>query len=167
MSVYVMKNHVAACEETNNCTNVLFCGNQSDNEYCEDCNVMFAEKKLNVITDVNPEWNCPVCFESPNVSVQLFNCNHQLCMTCFKQLYIRVFSDKELFEQGLQFPYPGIANDYLQRPDNGEEDEKWANDYPLIANWKRQFMDYINFESTKFIHSKMHRRCPLCENPKN
>jgi len=165
--VYFMKNcdgrNADNIEYLNNCSNILFCGNRANGEFCEDCAVMFKDKKLTIIENISCD--CPVCFETCDISVKLFNCKHQLCITCFKKIYIRYFSDEEMNAKNLHFPYPGVANEYLQRPETDEENEKWANDYPLIADWHQRFVEYITQETIRFKTSSMHRRCPLCENP--
>ena len=82
---------------------IMICNN------CEEFGI-FNNKKINIINIID----CPVCYQN-KMGIDLPNCNHKICIYCFKSIYFGYSNDtqrpKHYKEQpdGPEFPY--IEND--------------------------------------------------------
>ncbi len=73
----------------NKCYNYILCENVSDNIICEDCTMLFGKwrgRKENLI--IKEEEKCDICHDI-GLSVTRPDCEHFLCIKCFKQIYIK------------------------------------------------------------------------------
>lgn len=113
---------------------------------CPECDMSFGELKF------QENIECPVCYEK-TTSVKLKNCDHTVCLDCFKRMY---FGNDEL-ENEPKFPYPDIEDEY----DNNQEDPKWK-DYPLIDTYNKNWNSWDDQRQEKFDNETFLKKCPLC-----
>ena len=57
---------------------------------CNDCEEfgIFNNKKINIINIID----CPVCYQN-KIGIDLPNCNHTICIYCFKSIYFGYSND--------------------------------------------------------------------------
>jgi len=95
---------------------------------------------------------CPICFECKR-GVSQFNCDHFLCIDCFKRLYYGDQSGRPLF------PYSDEV--YYEYSDD-RENPKWDVEYPLIKKWDKEDDAWEVNHMKKFKAEENIRKCPLC-----
>ena len=131
------------------------------NYLCTDCHMMFGSWKYQGIEyktgkgvlDISENIECPICLEVKR-SISHPNCNHTLCIDCFKRCYY----GEDDTENEPQFPYPDIEDEYY----NNQENPKWNNDYPLIKQYNEDWNKWDDGEQKKYENEKNLRICPLC-----
>lgn len=102
--------------------------------------------------EIKDNVECIVCVEKKRGASQP-NCNHFLCLECFKKYYYGYEKNKPIF------PYPEIEYEYYEDSDNS----KWK-DYPLIIEYWKNFDNYEDNKIFDYDYvSKEHLyKCPLC-----
>tara|TARA_Y100000389_G_C17232534_1_gene398899 strand:+ start:97 stop:588 length:492 start_codon:yes stop_codon:yes gene_type:complete len=96
---------------------------------------------------------CPICLEVKR-SVKQPNCEHTVCIDCFKKCHD---SGREDYTQP-EFPYPDIEDEYDDAPSN----PKWETDYPLIKIFNEELNKLLDEQDQKYIDDEHLRKCPLC-----
>ena len=72
----------------NRCSNYIICNNSTDNIICQDCIMLFGKwRGRKEILDIRKEQNCDIC-NNNGLSITRPDCDHFLCIKCFKQIYI-------------------------------------------------------------------------------
>jgi len=69
------------------CKNYVICNNQTENDFCYDCEMLFGKwrnKNINLNFKID---NCTTCELKNNICVSRPTCEHFLCINCFKVLY--------------------------------------------------------------------------------
>ena len=95
---------------------------------------------------------CPVCLKV-EPSVTLPNCDHSMCIECFKRCH---FGDRS---GEPEFPYSeAIDEEYEDDPEN----IKWKTHFPLIEKWDRQWKKWDDNRQYKYDNENNLRLCPLC-----
>lgn len=94
--------------------------------------------------------DCPICLETKR-GVDQPNCNHYLCIQCFRNMY-----NKEYIESPI-FPYPEIEEEYYDNPD----DPKWENEYPLLKVYEEENDEYDE-KINEICENENLDKCPLC-----
>jgi hypothetical protein len=118
------------------------------NYICTNCDILFS-KILIIIDNVD----CPICLEKKR-SVTLPNCNHTMCIDCFKRSY---YGDKD-YENEPVFPYPQQEDEYME----DELNPKWENDYPLIKIYNEEWNKWDDDRQIKYDNEENLRKCPIC-----
>ena len=118
------------------------------NYLCMNCDIMRFG-----ILDVSDNVECPVCLEVKR-SISQPNCEHTLCIDCFKRCY---YGD-ESREGEPPFPYPDIEDEYY----DDQENPKWENDYPLIKIYNEEWNKWDDKRDQKRANEKYLAKCPLC-----
>jgi hypothetical protein len=128
-------------------------GSHFGNFICVQCHMFFGTwgsggKGALPIIDDN---ECPICFEVQKGIVQP-NCEHALCINCFKHCYYGELSPEPLF------PYPNIQDEYYNDIDDNNNVQKWNDDYPLI---KIYHIEWNKWNDSIIIDNNL-SRCSLC-----
>lgn len=105
------------------------------------------------VLDITDDLQCPICLEIKR-SVSLPNCEHTLCIKCFKRCY---YGDDNR-EDEPKFPYPDVENEY----DNDPNNPKWNIDYPLIQIYNEEWNEWDDKRAQKYEDEEHLRHCPLC-----
>jgi len=127
------------------------------NYLCTDCNMSFGtwgeSHTGKGILKISDNLECPICLENKRSILQP-NCEHTLCLDCFKRCY---YGDNDL-ENEPEFPYPDIENEY----DEDQENPKWKTNYPLIKIWNEEWNKWDDKRIQKYENEKNLKKCPLC-----
>ena len=118
------------------------------NYLCMNCDIMRFG-----ILDLSDNVECPVCLEVKR-SISQPNCEHTLCIDCFKRCY---YGD-ESREGEPHFPYPDIEDEYY----DDQENPKWENDYPLIKIYNEEWNKWDDKRDQKRENEEYLAKCPLC-----
>ena len=77
----------------NNCCNYVVCGNNCNQNICQDCVMFFGKwRGRKEILDVKEEQQCSIC-NLNGLSVARPDCEHFLCVECFKQVYTEPYTN--------------------------------------------------------------------------
>jgi len=131
------------------------------NYLCSGCHMMFGTWKFQGqeyktgkgVLDIIDNIECPVCLDIKR-SISQPNCEHTLCIDCFKRCYYGNDDD----ENKPKFPYPDIENEYY----NNQENPKWKNDYPLIKIHNEEYNKWCDEREHNYEKEKYLQNCPLC-----
>ena len=123
---------------------------------CTNCDMMFGTWKNEAagiyktgkgVLDVYDNVECPICLDMKR-SVSQPNCEHTLCIDCFKRCYYG--------ENEPTFPYPDIEDEYY----DDSEHPKWDTEYPFIQIYNNEWEEW---DDKKNRNEEEHlQRCPLC-----
>jgi len=94
-----------------NCPNYIICNNnlKDDRMLCLDCNMLFGKwRGFKAILDITDDTSCTICSEI-NICVSRPNCEHYLCIKCFKDLYF-ITSNKNIEDNKLSEYLEQIAS---------------------------------------------------------
>ena len=120
------------------------------NYLCSNCERIFGIH-LCVIDKIE----CPICITETK-GVRLLNCDHSLCIHCFKRCYYGSPINNYPI-----FPYPEIEEEYWnESPCNTN---KW-NDYPLIQIYLEEWDECDELIQEQYRNEEYLRKCPLCRN---
>jgi hypothetical protein len=156
-SVYVKYRDVIChhdCEPVK-CPNFAVCGEIGPQWYfnchrgwCWSCKDKFGK----TLTFLEEPAECPICTEVGSCVVQP-NCNHSICITCFKRTRI----DGPPREPQPPFPYPDRDDEYnsLDAPAELLRD-------PLVLAWNTQLEHQDLERSMRYQAEEYLRKCPLC-----
>jgi len=144
--------------EPEKCSNFILCNEieprcylQLNTKYnlCRNCHMLFGtwgdqkgKGKLNFIDNIE----CVICYET-KINVSQPNCEHSICIDCFKRCYYG--------EDNPKFPYEELENEYYDNPN----DPKW-NNYEKIKEWLEA--DKLFEEKFEKNNEKNLKSCPLC-----
>jgi hypothetical protein len=103
------------------------------------------------ILDTKENIECPICLECSK-GISQPNCNHYICINCFKRCYYGDVSDCP------QFPYPEVEDEYYE----DQENSKWADSYPLIKLYDEAYDIWYYNHFEKYEKEDYLRKCPLC-----
>ncbi len=127
---------------------------------CTNCDMMFGTwgKGINSHTgkgslDFYDDLECPICLEVKRSLTQP-NCEHTLCIDCFKRCY---YGDQSR-EGEPSFPYPEIEDEYYDDSENSE----WEINYPLIKIFNDEWDKWDNERQIKYENEEYLHQCPLC-----
>lgn len=71
----------------NKCYNHIICQNMCDNNVCQDCVMLFGKwRGRKEFLDLEDEQKCDIC-NNIGLSTTRPDCNHFLCIKCFKKIY--------------------------------------------------------------------------------
>jgi len=77
----------------NRCCNYVICENICDTNICQDCVMLFGKWRGRKETlDIKEEQICNIC-NNNGLSVTRPDCEHFLCVKCFKQIYTDPYID--------------------------------------------------------------------------
>jgi hypothetical protein len=96
---------------------------------------------------------CPVCLETKR-GVSQFNCDHFVCVDCFKRCY---YGDKS---GRPKFPY---QIEVMDEWENDRDNPKWDIEYPLIRQWDEEDEEWLHNSQIKFDNESHLRKCPICQ----
>jgi hypothetical protein len=128
---------------------------------CTNCDALFgtwSNKEHGVnrtgkgILDFADNIECPVCLEIKR-SVTYPNCQHFVCIDCFKRCYYGDKSDRPIFPYEIE-----IMDEYLVDIEN----PTWDIDYPLIRQWDKEDNEWIDNSVIKYANESHLRNCPIC-----
>lgn len=116
---------------------------------CANCDSSYGRWKggPGILTFSVQEIECPICFENSITNVKLPNCDHYICVSCFR-----------VFSYGLPIPQPPFPyNDEIWTlyEELGINNPRFIND-ELIHQWEHDCNEHeerINVSN---------RECPLC-----
>lgn len=95
---------------------------------------------------------CPVCLEIKRC-VSQFNCDHYICIGCFKRCYYGDDSGRPAF------PY---SDEVWEEYSNDRENPKWDIEYPLLRQWDKDDDAWDEKHMAQFNEEVNLRKCPLC-----
>lgn len=119
------------------CKNYLICSNKSDQEYldahenyCIDCNNLFGKWREKSFTLKFTETleTCPLCFQKNQKCIKRVDCDHFLCVDCFRLVYYGYHKIEKP-----HFPIDGREKEYLDNISNNIT-EDWMKD-KIIENY--------------------------------
>ena len=92
-----------------NCTNFIICNNISDNIICSDCIMLFGKwRGRKEILNTKDYEICNIC-NSYGLSVTRPDCDHFLCIDCFKKIYIEpcimTIDNSEVLNKTLEYNF--------------------------------------------------------------
>tara|TARA_Y100000385_G_C13027838_1_gene609292 strand:- start:782 stop:1333 length:552 start_codon:yes stop_codon:yes gene_type:complete len=123
-------------------------GTWSNSEY----GIFKTEKGVLPIID---DTECPICLERKR-SVTQPNCEHTLCIECFKRCYYGDWSGAP------EFPYSKEVEDLYHMDDENYDHIKWKKDYPLIETWGLEYDRWYDDIENKQANEEYLRCCSLC-----
>jgi len=95
---------------------------------------------------------CPVCLEVKR-GVTHPNCDHYICISCFKRCYYGDTSGRP------EFPYPIEVMDEWE---NDRDNPRWDVEYPLIRPWEEALDNWDDNHDLQYEKEEHLRQCPLC-----
>ncbi len=126
-----------------------------ENYLCTNCHMAFGtwgEQAGKGNLEFSDNVECPVCLEIKR-GVTHPNCDHFICIDCFKRCYYGDESERP------EFPYTvEIMDEYLEDTEN----PKWDKDYPLIRQWDKEEDEWIDNNGIKYNNESHLRKCPIC-----
>ena len=95
---------------------------------------------------------CPVCLEENVRCVQNINCDHYICIECFKKCHHWIVED----DNQPPFPYSQeVEEEYDEDPEKFEDD-------PIIRTWQDCMTTYYDeIDTANRVNSNL-RLCPVC-----
>ena len=139
-----------------NCPNYIICNNNIENitlgSICADCNLLFGKwrKKVGILKIKSEKEICPLC-SNIDLSICRPDCEHYLCVQCFKILYFGTSFSKPLF------PFPDKEIMY------------WINiENDIDAEWMKgiHIQEYLNkltyWEKMSNIYTPSSSKCFDC-----
>jgi hypothetical protein len=161
--------HTSVLGECVKCKNFFLCGKvlpkssiMKSHYLCYDCHVYFGKYQsskngmdgemgvLNVIKNLD----CMICFET-KTGISLPNCDHYVCIDCFKRCYYGDDSGEP------QFPFPDIQEEFYK--DNHETpNSKWLEYYTLIIEYEKEWEMWHDKKLENCAREDFLRKCPLC-----
>lgn len=137
------------------CLNSLVCNSTQENaimvtggNLCFTCDIAFR-KTLTILEKVN----CPLCLEKQVQGVQRLDCEHYLCISCFKKAHFGSF-----VEPRPTFPYPNQIEldiaDILWDPE-------WKKDL-LLLKYAKDTEEWETRLYAAFLKDEQMRECDEC-----
>lgn len=154
------------------CKNYILCGEVLPNWWyeckggylCTNCDIMFGtwgNQESGIyhtgkgVLSVMEAVECPICLEI-NKGISNPNCDHTLCIKCFKRCY---YGENKKMPP---FPYSeNIENEY-DNIDDGEDLEIFINNHPLIRSWNEECNRLNNIELNQYANEKYLHKFPIC-----
>lgn len=108
---YICKDGICYLKPVKECKNFIVCQNHLDkdsiNEICLDCSHIFNENRnrkkfVSVISELG---NCNLCLDSDKIIVSRLDCEHQLCVDCFRKIYFGIEIKKPSLLFGIDYIY--------------------------------------------------------------
>ena len=141
------------CQPTS-CANGQICGTVNLPEWVTNfkhgCCISCARQFGKVLAFVGTQ-ECPICMDAGECVKQL-NCDHYICISCFKRCYYGEDPPQP------PFPYPEQEDEYY---DGDSDDPKWKND-PVIQKWWEDCDMWDDKRCRKYRSEENLRHCPLC-----
>jgi hypothetical protein len=136
------------------CPNFEACGGCKDPSLltCSDCTFRCLVNKKKRILKFEDGHDCPVCLEENVRCVQNINCDHYICITCFKKCHHWDVPD----DNQPPFPYSREIEDEYD-----EDPEKFRDD-PIINVWQDCMATYFDEIDEKNDSRSNLRLCPVC-----
>ena len=128
--MYECKDGVCYLKPSTNCKNHMICQNRSyrEDRLCLDCYNIFGEWRSNQKTEVimkDDNDKCPVCEEDDKTVIYRMNCDHFVCVDCFKKIYYGI---------ELKKPQIKLGNNLEDYKEQLERYEKMQNIYILSSD---------------------------------
>lgn len=125
---------------------------------CINCHMMFGswtggdgiKREGKGELDFFDNKECDICYNI-TLNVSYPNCNHSICINCFKRCFYGDYSNEP------EFPYPEIEDEYDDEPDN----LKW-NNYPLIEKWRIEWNKWEDIRMENLDRDDNLRNCCIC-----
>ncbi len=130
----------------------------TDTYLCTGCHIMFGTWGTQTgkgILEISDNLECLLCLENTRVTTYL-NCDHKICISCFKRCYYR--NEKDDIENEPIFPYPDIEDEYYDDP----EDPKWDTDYHLIQKYNDEWNKWEDARDYRYANEAYLRKCSVC-----
>lgn len=118
-------------------------------DMCSSCATGFSHLQI------GDEKECPVCFET-KLSVKELNCNHTICVDCFKRCHLPPYWD----DPQPEFPY---SSDVEDEYDAERDNLRWRTD-PLIQKYETDSNKWQEDREEKEVNEQYLKKCPLCRN---
>lgn len=135
---------------------------------CTNCDMMFGTwtgknhitgelvyKTGKGILPIVDDTECPVCLERKR-SVTQPNCEHTVCIECFKRSYYGDWSGAP------EFPYSKEVEDLYNMADENADHVRWKIDYPLIEAWDLEYDKWYDHCIEKNNNESYLQKCPIC-----
>jgi hypothetical protein len=123
-----IKSYVKECKNFIACENKV--SDNNDDELCFECYHMFGKwrnKPRNSISVKSQRDFCPLCEENEEITVYRMDCDHHVCLNCFRKIYFGIEVSKPKFK--INFT-PEMLNEY------NEQLEKW-NKFRRVYNMEK------------------------------
>jgi len=146
------------------CPNYIVCGTVNPrwvfdchSGFCFNCNLSYKMgnwKGGKKIIKMDNKSECPICLDD-KFCVNQPNCDHPLCIDCFKRCY---YGDIQCEEEP-PFPYSSeIEEQYFEEI---PRDPKWEKD-ELIQKYEQELTDMDDRQREKYNKEENLRKCPIC-----
>ena len=124
-SCCLVPNYLIPKNTKKECENYSICFNQidKDDEFCKDCLLLPYENKKRIIEKAE----CSLCSKKSNISVRREECEHTLCVNCFRKIYF-----------GIEVSKPKYKIDFTSEmlDEYNERLEKW-NKFQRVYNMEK------------------------------
>ena len=103
------------------CKNYIVCKNnynEMNEGFCIDCFHLFGEwrnRKRNKVEVKENKETCPLCKENEQYIVYRIDCDHNICVDCFRKIYF-----------GIEYKKPVLSFSITSKDDYKENLEKWS-----------------------------------------
>ena len=149
-------------KKTTPCINVRVCYNYCEeseliNGFCQECHIFFGKwrngvEKINVCEDSDKKCSC--CKANDKLNVFRPNCEHLLCVDCFRHLYFGYEPSEPVFPNEFQY-------DIYEENKRTDHFVDWMND-ERILNYTKQKLDYQNWIDYKNKNFFFGTKCAEC-----
>ena len=163
LTCYYTKNNSVTCKHNckiKKCPNYLVCGSiipyyiyKKNNKMCTYCHNMFSKNSCKGRLKFFDNKECPICLDETKC-VSLPNCNHYICIDCFKRCFYGDYSDNS----EPKFPY---SADYEKEYYEYYNDPIWAND-DKVKEWLKKWNEWSEGKRAKFLNEDYLQLCPIC-----
>lgn len=131
---------------------------------CTNCDIMFGSwsnrdhdvyKTGKGVLPIVDDIECPICLETKR-SVTQPNCEHTICIECFKRCYYGDWSGAP------EFPYSKEVEDMYYMDESDYDHIKWERYYPLIKVWGAEYDKWYDECMNKHENEEYLQKCPIC-----
>jgi hypothetical protein len=138
-SCCLVPNYLLKPKNTKECGNYSICFKKinKDDEFCKDCQDLPYENKKRIIERVEKS-ECLLCSKLTNMTVKREECNHSLCVNCFRKMFFNKSISKPVF--------PYFNKDYNEN-DDYENDENIMIYKKDLEYWNK--CQIINYDDNK------------------
>jgi len=143
-SCCLVPNYLLKPKNTKECGNYSICFKEinKDDEFCKDCQDLPYENKKRIIEHVeNAE--CLLCSKLTNMTVKREECNHSLCVNCFRKMFFNKSISKPVF--------PYFNKDY-------NENDDYENDENVMI-YKKDLEYWNKCQTINYDDNKICRKC--------
>ena len=134
------------------CPNFEVCDRRMDRQLltCSECTFRSLVHKKKRLLKFYDSQDCPICLDENVRCVQNINCDHYICIECFKNCHKLAVEDNPP-------PFPSSINE-----EDYDNDPNKYDDNQIIQTWKDSCKTYYNEIDKINYERKNLRLCPLC-----